>query len=135
MLNIFSCACWPSACLLLKNAYSGPLHFLNLGFFSLSWMSFSCSSCHDGKEFCGSGFSATLKVNISLQLCHKYFVFLIDTRFITSSHSHATNGGKSNNWIPWQRIMTFSPKNTLTEKYTSFIYILSWTVHKMSTER
>ena len=29
MLNIFSCVCWPSICLLWKNVYSGPLPIFN----------------------------------------------------------------------------------------------------------
>ena len=45
MLNIFSCACWPSVCLLWKNVYSGLCSFFLLGclfFLVLSCMTSLC---------------------------------------------------------------------------------------------
>ena len=40
MLNIFSCACWPSVCLLWRNVYLGllPIFGLNCLFLILSCM-------------------------------------------------------------------------------------------------
>ena len=64
MLNVFSCACWPSVCLLWRNVYQGLLPmsitvfcpFFFLGFFGLLfWSCMSvcifgelvpCQSCH-----------------------------------------------------------------------------------------
>ena len=42
MLSIFSCACWPFACLLWRNVFLGLLPILWLGFFFLI---LSCMSC------------------------------------------------------------------------------------------
>ena len=37
MLNIFSCVCWPSVCILGKNIYSGPLPLFNWVVFIFCW--------------------------------------------------------------------------------------------------
>lgn len=47
MLSIFSCICWPSACLLWKNVYSGPVPIFNWILDYLFCLVLSCrsSSC------------------------------------------------------------------------------------------
>ena len=45
MLNIFSCACWTSVCLLWKNIYSGLLPIFNWVVWVFFFFMLSCMSC------------------------------------------------------------------------------------------
>ena len=88
MLNIFSCACWPSVCHLWRNVYSGLLPIFLSGLFVLMLLSFiNCLEILETNPLSVTSFANIL----SSSVCCLFILFIVlfaVQKLVSLSRSH-----------------------------------------------